>query len=115
VSVPTPALRVDWRTSCSLVGSVLEYLSLPLLFPLGVAVLAVDASQATEPIPLFDIVSATVATLGNVGPGFGVVGPMNSYLPFTDLSKLVMVFLMWAGRLEILPVFVLLTRAYWRS
>jgi trk system potassium uptake protein TrkH len=86
-----------------------------VIFFVGVAVLAVDASRAAETIPLLDIVSATAATLGNVGPGFGVVGPMNNYLPFTDLSKLVMVFLMWVGRLEILPVFVLLTRAYWRS
>ena len=85
------------------------------VFFAGVAVLAVDSTRLADPVPLFDIVSATAATLGNVGPGFGVVGPMNNYLPFTDLSKLVMVFLMWVGRLEILPVFVLLTRAYWRS
>jgi trk system potassium uptake protein TrkH len=86
-----------------------------VIFFAGAAVLAVDAARAAETIPLLDVVSATAATLGNVGPGFGVVGPMNNYLPFTDFSKLVMVFLMWVGRLEILPVFVLLTRAYWRS
>jgi trk system potassium uptake protein TrkH len=50
-----------------------------------------------------------------IGPGFGVVGPINSYLPFPWTTKLFMVFLMWIGRLEILPVLVLLTPAYWRS
>jgi trk system potassium uptake protein TrkH len=39
---------------------------------------------------------------------------MGSYAPFSDLSKLVMVALMWIGRLEVLPVLVLLTRGYWR-
>jgi trk system potassium uptake protein TrkH len=68
-----------------------------------------------DPVTTFEGLSAVAATLGNVGPGIGIVGPMNNYLPFTDLSKLFMVFLMWVGRLEIIPVFVLLTGAYWRS
>jgi trk system potassium uptake protein TrkH len=59
--------------------------------------------------------SAVAATLGNDGPGFGSLGPFGSYLAFPDSSKLLMVFLMWAGRLEILPVLVLLTSGYWRS
>jgi trk system potassium uptake protein TrkH len=86
-----------------------------VIFFAGVIIVAVDATRAEMTIPLFDIVSAVASTLGNVGPGFGVVGPMNNYLPFPDTSKLFMVFLMWIGRLEIIPVFVLLTGAYWRS
>ena len=39
---------------------------------------------------------------------------MGSYQPFSDFSKLVMALLMWIGRLEVLPVLVLLTRGYWR-
>jgi trk system potassium uptake protein TrkH len=39
---------------------------------------------------------------------------MGSYAEFTDISKLVMTGLMYVGRLEILPVAVLLTRNYWR-
>jgi trk system potassium uptake protein TrkH len=39
---------------------------------------------------------------------------MGSYEPFSDFSKLVMALLMWIGRLEVLPVLVLLTRGYWR-
>lgn len=38
---------------------------------------------------------------------------MNNYLPFPDTSKLLMVFLMWIGRLEISTILVLLTRASW--
>jgi trk system potassium uptake protein TrkH len=61
------------------------------------------------------VMSAVAATLGNVGPGFGAVGPMGFYEFLPASTKLVMVGLMWIGRLEILPVLVLLTRAYWAS
>jgi trk system potassium uptake protein TrkH len=40
---------------------------------------------------------------------------MGSFAPFSDLSKTIMIALMWIGRLEIVPVVALLTRAYWRA
>jgi len=52
------SVRVDWRASLSLVGSVLKYLSLPLLFPLGVAV------YFGEDILTFAAVAAVTLTLG---------------------------------------------------
>jgi trk system potassium uptake protein TrkH len=39
---------------------------------------------------------------------------MGSFAELGDVSKLMMIGLMWAGRLEIVPVVVLLTRHYWR-
>jgi trk system potassium uptake protein len=39
---------------------------------------------------------------------------MGSFEPFSDVSLGVMIVLMWVGRLEIIPVAVLLTRSYWR-
>ena len=59
--------------------------------------------------------TAAATTIGNVGPGFGFAGPMGSFDPFSPLSKVVMIVLMWMGRLELLPVAVLFTRAYWRA
>jgi len=76
---------------------------------------AIDAGRIQETVTGFEAMSAVAATLGNVGPGFGIVGPMNSYLPFPNSSKLLMVGLMWVGRLEILPVLVLFTGSYWQS
>ncbi|MFB6171952.1 MAG: TrkH family potassium uptake protein [Haloarculaceae archaeon] len=86
-----------------------------LLFFLGTGVVLLDAARIGYDLTALEAMSAVAATLGNVGPGFGAVGPMNSYLHFSPVSKLFMVFLMWAGRLEVFPVLVLLTRAYWRS
>ncbi|MFW5973987.1 MAG: TrkH family potassium uptake protein [Natrialbaceae archaeon] len=62
-----------------------------------------------------DAMSVAIATLGNVGPGFGDVGPMDSFRAFSDLGKLYMTFLMWIGRLEVLSVLVIFTPAFWRG
>jgi trk system potassium uptake protein TrkH len=86
-----------------------------VIFAVSVAVVSLQAATAGYEITPLEATSAVAATLGNVGPGFGVVGPMNSYLDFSRFSKLYMVFLMWVGRLEIFPVLVLLTAGYWRS
>jgi trk system potassium uptake protein len=40
---------------------------------------------------------------------------MGSFEPFSDLSTVLMIGLMWLGRLEIIPIVVLLTRSYWRA
>ena len=85
------------------------------LFVLGTVFVAVDSGRVAETVTAFDAMSAVAATIGNVGPGFGVVGPMSNYLVFTNSSKLLMIGLMWVGRLEIIPVLVLVTNTYWRS
>ena len=86
-----------------------------VIFFVASGLVLLDSTRMAESVSIFEGMSAVAATLGNVGPGVGIVGPMNSYLPFPDTSKLFMVFLMWIGRLEIIPVLVLLTGAYWRS
>jgi trk system potassium uptake protein TrkH len=53
-------------------------------------------------------ISAAVATQGNVGPGLGAVGPSFSYAPLPGSAKLLLSFLMLAGRLEIYTVLALL-------
>jgi len=52
--------------------------------------------------------TATVASLGNIGPGFGAIGPMESFGSLSSLSKLLFIFAMWVGRLEVMTVLVLL-------
>jgi trk system potassium uptake protein TrkH len=85
-----------------------------VLFAVSTMLLYLD-SYRTPDLALsgLEAMSVAIATLGNVGPGFGPVGPMNSFLPFSDAAKLYMVFLMWIGRLEILSVLVLFTPSFW--
>lgn len=77
--------------------------------------LLIHAGVTDTPLSPLDAVAAAATTLGNVGPGFGFPGPMGSFAPYDDLSKVVMIVLMWLGRLEIIPVIVLLTKRYWRA
>jgi len=81
----------------------------------GALLILLDCARVDLPVSAFQAVAAAATTLGNVGPGFGIAGPFGSFAPFSDLSKLGMVALMWLGRLEILPIVVLLTRGYWRA
>ena len=85
------------------------------IFVVGAVLLLIDAHRVGLDLSAFDAVSASATTLGNVGPAFGFAGPMGSFAPFSDVSKGIMIVLMWIGRLEIVPVAVLLTRAYWRA
>ena len=59
--------------------------------------------------------TATIATLGNIGPGFGPVGPMGHYADLHPVSKVVLTAAMWIGRLEVLTVLALLRPEVWRS
>jgi trk system potassium uptake protein TrkH len=85
------------------------------LFALGALGLLVDAKRAALEVSSFEALGAAAACLGNVGPAFGFAGPFGTYEPFSDLSTGVLTGLMWLGRLEIIPVAVLLTRSYWRA
>jgi trk system potassium uptake protein TrkH len=75
-----------------------------LLFGFAAVFLSLDTARIGTQLSALEAVSASLATLGNIGPGFGRVGPFGSYLFFSDASKLLMIFLMWIGRLEIVPV-----------
>jgi trk system potassium uptake protein TrkH len=64
---------------------------------------------------LVSSVTAVIASIGNIGPGLGIVGPTGSYSGFSNLSKIVLSFCMIAGRLEILPVLVLFSPSAWKK
>ena len=59
-------------------------------------------------------VSAVAACFNNIGPGFDAVGPTCNFSVYSWFSKLVLIFDMLAGRLEIFPILVLFSRSTWR-
>jgi len=63
----------------------------------------------------FDAMSAAAATLGNVGPGFGVVGPTTTYSSINAFGEVVLIFCMLLGRLELFTLLVVLQPEFWRS
>ena len=58
--------------------------------------------------------TAVSATLNNIGPGLSLVGPTGNFSMFSPFSKLVLIFDMLAGRLELFPMLILLSRNTWR-
>ena len=96
-------LRVGMRTIpedvvSSVTTFILLFLMLFLVGGLLLTFMGVDALSAY---------SASVACLGNVGPGFGSVGPTVNYAHLPAAAKLVLAFLMLVGRLELYTVFIL--------
>ncbi len=59
-------------------------------------------------------VSAVLACFNNIGPALGSAGPMSSFAGFSNLSKLVLIFDMLAGRLEIFPMIILFSGSVWK-
>ena len=58
--------------------------------------------------------SAVLACFNNIGPGLAAVGPTCNYSGYNDFSKLILSVDMLAGRLEIFPILVLLSRNSWK-
>jgi trk system potassium uptake protein TrkH len=59
--------------------------------------------------------SAVVATVNNIGPGLGLVGPSINFGVGNDVQIWVLTFAMLLGRLELLTVLVLFTGHFWRK
>lgn len=59
-------------------------------------------------------VSSVAATMGNVGPGLGAVGPQNNYSVIPDAGKIILSFCMLLGRLEFYTMLVLFIPGFWR-
>jgi trk system potassium uptake protein TrkH len=80
-----------------------------LTFAVGAAVVVMLGAD------LMTGITASIACLGNIGPGFDTVGPMASFAHLHPVSKIVLTLQMWIGRLEVLTVLVLFRFEVWRS
>jgi len=93
------------NTNISILSFVVLYLFLIILGTIIVVATGVDTVTA----------STSVATcMAGIGPGLGTVGPMSSFAHMPALSKIVLSLLMILGRLEIITVFTIFTRTFWK-
>ncbi|MFZ2498601.1 TrkH family potassium uptake protein [Methanosarcina sp.] len=90
----------------SIVSFVVIYLLIFISSSLILSVLGMDIVTS---------ITASIATLGNIGPGLNVVGPMGSFDPIPPLGKLVLIANMWIGRLEVYTVILLFTPEFWNK
>jgi trk system potassium uptake protein TrkH len=63
---------------------------------------------------IFSSLSAALCVTGNIGTGFGMVGPYHNYSTIPNHLKLFYSLVMITGRLELWTVFILFTPEYWR-
>ncbi len=90
----------------SVLGFLALYMGLFALSSVLLAGLGVDFTTAF---------TAVAATIGNVGPGFGMVGPVENYAQIPVLGKWLLIWCMLLGRLEIFTVIILMVPEFWRK
>ena len=97
--VPAHILNSIW-------GFFILYLGLFIISTLIMASLGLDFVSA---------LASVAASIGNVGPGLGIVGPVQNYLSVPTAGKWILIFCMLLGRLEIYTVIAMLVPEYWRK
>ncbi len=80
-----------------------------LIFALGAFLIVLIENNTTIAL------SASAAAIGNIGPGFGAIGPMGSFADLNVLSKWILILLMLVGRLEIIPFLAILNKDLWKN
>lgn len=92
--------------------SVRGVVALLLLWFLGWVVGAVLLTVGD--VDIVTAASASIAMVSNIGPALGAVGPAGDYAFFSSWQKIVMVALMWCGRLEFFALLALFQTRFWR-
>ncbi|WP_208425651.1 MULTISPECIES: TrkH family potassium uptake protein [Salinibacter] len=96
-------------------GILIVILTYLLLVVGGTGFIAVDAHRVGIDLALSEAFSGTLVVLGNIGPGFGAVGPMGGFEALPVPTKIFMCLLMVAGRLEVMTFLVVLSPSYWQG
>ena len=92
------------------VKSVLGFLALYMgLFGLCSVLLAGTG------VDLITSITAVASAIGNIGPGFGLVGPVDNYAQMPCMGKYLLIWCMLLGRLEIFTVIIMLVPEFWRK
>jgi trk system potassium uptake protein len=96
---------VSESTNNSIISFIVLYL---FIFIVGTVIVG---ATGVDPVTS----ASSVATcMAGIGPGLGTVGPMSNFAHLPELSKVVLSLLMIIGRLEIITVFVLFSRSFWK-
>lgn len=81
----------------------------------GVTMTAITMLLTATGLDFVTAFSASTATVNNLGPGLGAIGPTGSYAGLNDFQTWICTAAMLLGRLELITVFVLFTPAFWRK
>ncbi|HOV09465.1 MAG TPA: TrkH family potassium uptake protein [Spirochaetota bacterium] len=76
--------------------------------------LATTFISSSSGVDIITSFTSALATVGNIGPGFGLVGPSENFAFFKDYVKWFFSFAMLTGRLELYTVLIIFTRSFWK-
>ncbi len=104
-------IRVDGKTveDGTLQNTFVYLIVFLAIFACSALVVSLDGFDPTSTF------TAVAATFNNIGPGLEIVGPVGNYASFSWLSKVVLIFDMLAGRLEIFPLLFFFLPSTWRQ
>lgn len=92
------------ETITDILGFVLVYFIILVVSSIAMSLMGLD---------LVSSVSTVISSLGNIGPGVGMIGPTENFAPIPVAGKWLLSFLMLTGRLEIYTVLVIFNRNFW--
>jgi len=104
-SVRLGGRAVNERTISEVLGFFFMYI---IIFIAAVLIISLDNLDWATTI------GSVAATIGNIGPGFGIVGAVGNYSTLSNLSKIVLSMCMIIGRLEIYPILLLGMPSFWK-
>lgn len=96
---------VDQKTVTNILAFFVFYI---LIFMISSILMSLWTSD------IYSAFSAVATTLGNIGPGFGEIGPMENFHNLPALAKWFLSFLMLLGRLELFTVLILFSPSFWK-
>jgi len=106
ISVFVDGIKQKEKTLSSVFGFLLLYMVTAAVVTVYIYARGFDAMSA---------ISAAFAIVGNVGPGFSLVGPSDNFSFFNDFDKIFLSIAMIIGRLECYTVFILFSSAFWKK
>ena len=98
--------NVDEDTLSNVKSFMILYLMTMLI---GTVIVSLDGYD------LVTSLSAVVATVSNIGPGFNLIGPSCNFILFSYPIKLLLSMFMIAGRLELYTIYIMFTRVFWKG
>ena len=109
-NIVNPVVLGEAVVSPRVLQSVLAYMMI-----YGATIITLTMLLLFSGLDVVTAFTAVLACVNNIGPGLGEVGPSVNYASLTDFQTWVCTFGMLLGRIELLPVLVLLTSQFWRG
>ncbi len=115
VRIVHPSAVVQVKVDGRIIGNNLIFAVLAYMLMYGATVIVAMMLLMGSGLDIVTSVSAVLASINNMGPGLGLVGPASTYAVLTDFQTWVCTVTMILGRLELFSFIVLFTPAFWRK